>query len=93
MTLPRARLSTVASPAKAYVSSATAWADDRYLYFGANGSQTGLLRVPVRGGAIETFWAAPRKIDAVTTVGCNVYWIADTDYPDLAPPELLVQPE
>ena len=85
---------TVAAPSQPFLESTTTWADDDYFYFGAGSPIfSGLMRVPVDGGPVETFWSAERKIDAVTTVGCNVYWLADTDFPNAQPPELLVGPK
>jgi len=84
----------LATPAtRAYLSSATSWADDAYLYFGDNGTESGLLRVAVAGGPIEAFWPATRKIVAGVTLGCHVYWIADADFPHGLPPELVVAAE
>jgi hypothetical protein len=67
-----------------------AWADEIYLYFSG---PAGLLRVGVLGGAVETFWPSPRSIKAVTTVGCHVYWLADTDFANNIAPQLFVAPE
>ena len=84
---------TVATPAQPSLTSLRTWADDDYFYFGAGSPiPSGLLRVPVGGGPIETFWSAERQIGAVTTVGCDVYWVGDTDFPNAQPPELLVAP-
>jgi hypothetical protein len=82
---------TVAAPSKPSLASVTTWADEDYFYFGAGSPPySGLLRVAVGGGAVETLWSSERKIDAITTVGCNVYWLADTDFPHAQPPELLL---
>ena len=67
-----------------------AWADESYLYFSA---PSGLLRVGVHGGAVETFWPSTRSIKAVMTVGCHVYWLADTDFANNIAPQLFVAPE
>ncbi len=81
---------TVATPAQPSLTSVRTWADDEYFYFGAGSPvPSGLLRVPVEGGPIETFWSSERQIDAVTTLGCNVYWVGGTDFPNGRPPELL----
>jgi hypothetical protein len=85
---------TVATPAEPSLTSVRTWADDEYFYFGAGSPvPSGLLRVPVDGGPIETFWSAVRQINAVTTVGCSVYWLGGTDFPNGRPPELLVAPK
>jgi len=91
---------TVATPSEPMLSSTATWADDDYFYFGAGSPIDrgllrvpvggGLLRVPMGGGEVETFWSAERRIDAVTTVGCKVYWLAATDFPHGKPAELLV---
>jgi hypothetical protein len=82
---------TAAAPTKPFLESEVTWADDDYFYFGAGSpTHSGLMRVAVGGGAVETFWSSDRKIDAITTAGCNVYWLADTDFPNAQAPELLV---
>jgi hypothetical protein len=84
---------SVASVPGAALDSGSAWADDAYLYFGQSQSWSGLLRVPVGGGPVETFWSSDRRIDAVVTVGCEVFWLAGDDFPDGLPGELLVARE
>jgi len=42
---------------------------------------------------VETFWSSDRRIDAVVTVGCEVFWLAGDDFPDGLPGELLVARE
>ena len=68
----------------------TTWADDDYVYFGAGSPiDMELLRAPVGGRPPSRRTGAPSgRIDAVTTVGCQVYWLADTDFGSAQAPEL-----
>jgi hypothetical protein len=49
--------------------------------------------VSALGGPVETYWPSTRNIKAITTVGCHVYWLADTDFLNDVAPQLFVAPE
>jgi hypothetical protein len=49
-----------------------AWADDAWLYYA---DFSGLERVPMGGGAIQTVWSAGESVvEAVVGNGCAIFW-------------------
>lgn len=85
---------TVATTPGARLAHVTAWVDEDWVYFAGAGAPTasgGMLRVPVSGGPVSTFWASDWLLTGVTSDACNVYWLADEDFTNSLPSEVLYQ--
>jgi hypothetical protein len=83
----------VAGTGSQILSSAALWVDDDSVYFPMGSPTSGgakLGRVPATGGEATVIYEDAKRdgIDAVTSDGCNVYWVAGIDFDHSRPSAL-----